>query len=126
MPEFSLGPNFPSDPCDRCGHEFNPHILMAVVFGPIGEVEDVPLGGHMFCQEPDCMCYMTWGLEAGIVGYEVRDKIGPPPTPELIARLRASTIGSEERKEVLKEIPRYPKDHQIRFKENGEKLANHD
>jgi len=39
--------------CKRCGHPFNPHIIIAY------DVEDFSKGGEMRCQVEECSCFST-------------------------------------------------------------------
>jgi len=39
--------------CKRCGHPFNPHIIVAY------DVEDFSKGGEMRCQVEGCPCFST-------------------------------------------------------------------
>lgn len=102
--------------CETCGHDSGPHVLLATVFGPVGKVEDVPLGGHMFCQEEGCNCYHTWSLPEEYVGSEIKERIGPKPH-NLMNRLR-SEYDAKRRREIISELPTWPPDHEVRYKPN--------
>jgi hypothetical protein len=39
--------------CKRCGHPFNPHIIVAF------DVNDFSKGGEIRCQVEDCDCFFT-------------------------------------------------------------------
>ncbi len=47
------------------------------------ETKDVPVGGHMYCQNPDCSCYNTWSIPDEVAGFDVVARIGPRPTDKL-------------------------------------------
>lgn len=64
----------PGDVCDRCGHPFDPHVLVATMFDP-------KYGGLIFCDQLGCMCETTWSLEDGDMPYY--------PAPDEVEKLRA-------------------------------------
>lgn len=62
-----------NEDCERCGHPWNPHVLVATLYSP-------QHGGLIFCDQPGCMCQTTWSVD----GHE-----GPYiPPPEEVEDLR--------------------------------------
>lgn len=51
-----------ADTCERCGHPFDPHAIVACTVLPDGSIEpgDPMSGGVILCPEPGCLCMMTW------------------------------------------------------------------
>lgn len=43
--------------CQHCGHDFDPHVLVAP--------EDPMKGGIMICPVMNCECFSTWGVGKG-------------------------------------------------------------
>lgn len=43
------------DPCDLCGHLFDPHAVVATTGNPMD-------GGIILCPEKGCTCYSTWSV----------------------------------------------------------------
>ena len=48
----------PDEQCQQCQHPFDPHAVIATTGDPMD-------GGIMLCPEPECLCFMTWGLHGG-------------------------------------------------------------
>jgi hypothetical protein len=44
-----------SDDCERCGHEWDPHLVVATTGDPLE-------GGVIICHVGGCQCFGTWGL----------------------------------------------------------------
>lgn len=45
--------NLPAKACEQCGHDFDPHIVLATG-------TRVTHGGVIICQVKGCLCYATW------------------------------------------------------------------
>lgn len=67
--------------CTICGHDFNPHVLIATMNTP-------ELGGLVFCQELGCRCESTWSYEGELMPYI--------PDDETIEYLRALAQTDED------------------------------
>jgi hypothetical protein len=50
------------DLCRKCGHLFDPHVLVADTFEDIKGVTGVPVSGWIMCPELECECRQTWSL----------------------------------------------------------------
>lgn len=63
----------PAGDCQRCGHDFMPHPMIATTEG------DPTHGGIILCQVLGCTCLGTWAL-----GRQLRESVRLPTDVELI------------------------------------------
>lgn len=71
--------------CGNCPHDFTPHVLVMTESGEVAGVQDVPVGGLMFCPVPGCGCTATWSVK----GYP-RPAM---PGPEALVAMRLDVLG---------------------------------
>jgi hypothetical protein len=45
-----------TEPCDLCGHDWNPHVLVATMYS-------AEHGGLILCDQLGCDCESTWSIE---------------------------------------------------------------
>lgn len=69
------------EPCDRCGHAFDPHVMVVTTFGSYQDKERVPVGGVMLCQVKGCQCFSTWSVPQ--LGASGRESVTIPGDDEL-------------------------------------------
>lgn len=48
--------------CRQCGHPYDDHVMVATEFATIDGVEDVPLGGSIYCPVAGCECGGTFDV----------------------------------------------------------------
>lgn len=67
----------------QCGHETDPHRIVALNFEAVAGAGGVPVDGVMLC--PECDCVLTWSVEG---------RPAPEPlTPEELERVRKEVFG---------------------------------
>ena len=52
-----------SDPCTRCGHPFDPHVMKSACLASLAPGDpEVPVAGWMECPVEGCDCWSTWAI----------------------------------------------------------------
>jgi len=69
-----------NEPCKRCSHPFDPHVLVAY--------EDPLDGGLLLC--PECDCARTWNVTVG--GEPLGERHAMPP-PHVVEEYRREVFG---------------------------------
>ena len=80
----------------RCPHDEDAYVLIATVVTDVGDVRDVPAGGHIFC--PECEWHGTWTVQQ-FDGPQLRARIG-----EWSEDLRRMALG-EQAMRAVEDLP---------------------